>query len=82
MDSLATLQSMGLTLPTPPYIVGLILFGIVGMWAYWRGKKAQHPHTKWLGVALMFYPYAVSSTWLLYGVGLALCVGLWLEVGK
>lgn len=82
MESLNALQSMGLTLPTPAYIVGLILFGILGMWAYWHGKKAQLPRTKWLGVALMFYPYAVSSTWLLYGVGLALCAGLWLDAGK
>ncbi|MBC7699870.1 hypothetical protein [Aquabacterium sp.] len=79
MDTLDTLQSMGLTLPTPAYILGAILFGILGMVAYWHGKKVQRPRTKWLGVALMFYPYAVSSTWLLYGVGAALCVGLWLD---
>jgi hypothetical protein len=30
----------------------------------------------WLGVALMFYPYAVSGTVALYAVGLALCAGL------
>jgi hypothetical protein len=28
-------------------------------------------------VALMLYPYAVSVTWMLYGVGLLLCVGLY-----
>ncbi|RZL00243.1 MAG: hypothetical protein EOP36_16400 [Rubrivivax sp.] len=79
MDSLQTLQAMGLTLPTPAYLLGLILFGIVGMVAYWHGKKAQRPRRKWLGVALMFYPYAVSSTWLLYLVGAGLCLGLCLE---
>ncbi len=80
MDTLATLQSMGLTLPSPAYIVGAILFGILGMAAYWHGKKAQRPRTKWLGVALMFYPYAVPSTWLLYLVGLALCAGVWFDL--
>jgi hypothetical protein len=79
MDSLRTLQAMGLTLPTPAYILGVILFGIVGMVAYWHGKKMQRPRRKWLGVALMFYPYAVSSTWLLYLVGAGLCLGLYLE---
>jgi hypothetical protein len=30
----------------------------------------------WLGVALMFYPYAVSGTAALYAVGGALCIAL------
>jgi len=28
-------------------------------------------------VALMLYPYAISETWLLYAVGTALCVGVY-----
>jgi hypothetical protein len=79
MDTLTSLLGMGLTLPSPAYILGAILFGIIGMAAYWHGKKAQRPRIKWLGVALMFYPYLVPSTWLLYVVGLALCAGLWLN---
>jgi hypothetical protein len=79
MDTLTSLQGMGWTLPSPAYILGAILFGIIGMAAYWHGKKAQRPRIKWLGVALMFYPYLVPSTWLLYVVGLALCAGLWLN---
>jgi len=79
MDTLTSLQGMGLTLPSPAYILGAILFGIIGMAAYWHGKKAQRPRIKWLGVALMLYPYLVPSTWLLYVVGLALCAGLWLN---
>jgi hypothetical protein len=34
---------------------------------------------RWLGVALMLYPYVISQTWLLYGVGTALCAGLVLD---
>ena len=49
----------------------------LGMAAYWHGKRAQQPRTRWWGVALMFYPYVVSATWLLYAVGVALCLGLW-----
>ncbi len=78
MDTLSTLHSLGLELPSPAYIVGTILFGIIGMVAYWHGKKSQQRSTRWLGVALMLYPYVVPQTWLLYGVGLALCAGLWL----
>jgi hypothetical protein len=29
-----------------------------------------------VGVALMLYPYAIGATWLLYAVGIALCVGV------
>ena len=28
---------------------------------------------RWLGAALMFYPYLTRPTWLLYGAGIALC---------
>lgn len=77
METLSALQSLGLELPSPAYIVGAILFGLIGMAAYWHGKRAQQPRTRWWGVALMFYPYVVSATWLLYAVGVALCLGMW-----
>ncbi len=77
MDELNTLKSLGFELPTPAYLFGLCLFGIVGFAAWRYGKKTAHPTAKWIGVALMFYPYAVSQTWLLYAVGVALCVGLY-----
>jgi len=81
MDNLETLQAMGLTLPSPAYIVGAVLFGIIGIVAYRYGKRAEKPRSKWLGVALMFYPYAVSQTWLLYVVGVALCAGIIIDRG-
>ena len=77
MDDLNTLQSLGLTLPTPAYIAGAILFGLIGFAAYRYGKKTARPPAKWIGVALMLYPYAISETWLLFAVGLALCAGLY-----
>lgn len=73
MDEIAELQSLGFTLPSPAYIVGVILFSIVGYMAYRFGKKTAQPAPKWLGVALMLFPYVVSDTWLLYLVGSALC---------
>ncbi len=76
MDTLDTLKAMGLTLPSPAYIFGAIVFGLVGFAAWRYGKKTEHAPTKWLGVALMFYPYAISRTWMLYAVGVALCAGI------
>ncbi|OIQ91395.1 hypothetical protein GALL_266690 [mine drainage metagenome] len=77
MDQLDTLKSLGLTLPSPAYLIGSVLFSIIGYAAYRYGKKASATTTKWLGVAIMVYPYAISTTWQLYAVGTALCVGLY-----
>jgi hypothetical protein len=68
----AALQGLGISLPSPAYFIGAVLFGIVGLVAYYRGKAQGHKTKRWLGVALMFYPYAVSQTWLLYVIGIAL----------
>ena len=74
MDTLSTLHSLGLDLPSPAYIFGAIVFGLIGIAAFRSGRKSGRRTTLWLGVALMFYPYAISSTWLLYAVGVALCL--------
>ncbi len=79
MNDLATLQSLGLELPSPAYLFGAIVFGLIGWVAWRRGRKLERPRTLWLGVALMLYPYAISRTWLLYVVGLALCAGIALD---
>lgn len=72
MDFPQFLQTLGLDLPSPAYLIGLVVFGIVGMVAWAHGKRRQRPTTKWLGLALMLYPYVVPQTWLLYAVGAAL----------
>jgi hypothetical protein len=77
MNELAALQSLGIELPSPAYIFGAIVFGLIGYAAFRFGRKNERPATKWLGVALMLYPYAVSNTALMYAVGIALCAGAW-----
>lgn len=77
MDTLQTAQAMGLTLPGPGYIFGAILFGLAGFAAWRFGKRREQPTTRWLGVALMLYPYAVPNTLLLWLVGLGLCGAIW-----
>lgn len=79
MDRLETLKSLGISLPSPAYIVGAVLFGLIGIAVYRYGKRVGRPRSKWLGVALMLYPYATPQTWLLYVVGTALCVGVFMD---
>ena len=76
-DALKAAQEAGLTLPSPAYIFGSILFGLVGLGAWRYGKVIEHPRMRWMGVVLMFYPYLVGRTWLLYLVGCALCAAIW-----
>ena len=77
MDELKAVESMGFTLPSPAYLFGALLFGIIGYAAYRYGKKASLEIPKWIGVVLMIYPYAISETWQMYVVGAALCGGLY-----
>ena len=79
MDNLQALQSFGISLPSPAYIVGAILFGLAGIAAYRYGKRSGRWKSKWLGIALMLYPYAISRTWMLYVVGIALCAGIFID---
>jgi hypothetical protein len=78
MDELNTLGSLGLSLPTPAYLIGALLFGVVGYAAYRYGKRMSLEKVKWTGVVLMLYPYAISSTALLYLVGAGLCLALYI----
>ena len=73
MDELKNLESLGLVLPSPAYIAGAILFGLVGYAAFRRGRRTSRSVLTWMGSALMLYPYAVSQTWLLWVVGTAFC---------
>ena len=76
-DETAELAALGFTLPTPAYLVGVLLFSIVGMVAFWQGRRAKNAPVKWLGLALMLYPYLVWDSLWLYLVGGALCAAVW-----
>ena len=80
MDNLAALQSLGLSLPSPAYLAGALIFGLIGFGAYRHGKRAERPLTRWIGVGLMLYPYVIAQT-LLYTVGIVLCAGLFIDRG-
>jgi hypothetical protein len=77
-DSLGLLQGLGLELPTPTYLAGVLLFGIAGIVLWVQGRRRRKPAVKWIGLALMLYPYGVWSSAPLYIIGLLLCgAALW-----
>jgi hypothetical protein len=76
VDDVANPGLLGLTMPTPEYLIGAIVFSFVGFAAYRYGKKLSRPYPKWIGIGLMLYPYAVAQTWMLYAVGIGLCASL------
>jgi hypothetical protein len=76
VDDVASPGLLGLTMPTPEYLIGAIVFSFVGFAAYRYGKRLSRPYPKWIGIGLMLYPYAVAQTWMLYAVGIGLCASL------
>ena len=76
-DAIHAAQESGLSLPSPAWIFGCILFSLIGFAAWRYGKTAQNPRVRWLGVALMVYGYVAGPTWLLWGIGIALCGAIW-----
>ncbi len=81
MDELKTLEAGGLasgfTLPSPAWLFGSLVFGLIGWAAYRYGKKLEDWLIRGIGIALMLYPYLISDTVMLYGVGAALCFSLY-----
>lgn len=65
-----------LQLPTPGSLFGSIVIGTIGLAAFIYGRKSQRYQPVVLGIALMVYPYFVTQTWLLYGIGAVLIAGL------
>lgn len=78
MDELNKLAEMGIPLPSPAWLAGAIVFGVIGIAAFRYGRRKARPRIEWVGIALILYPYVVSNTLLLYGVGGALCLALYL----
>jgi hypothetical protein len=77
MELIETLQMLGIEMPSIWYLAGMLLFSIIGIAAFWQGRKLKRPPVKWLGLALMLYPYVVWSTAGIYVVGVGLCIALW-----
>jgi hypothetical protein len=63
-------------MPTPAALFAALIFGIIGLAAFRYGKKSSQWQPMVLGMALLAYPYFFSDVRLLYGVGVALTVAL------
>ncbi len=57
-------------------LIADLLFGMIGLAAFGYGRKQGRIKTMLIAVAIMVYPYFVSGTLLLYGVGIVLTVML------
>lgn len=64
------LHALGIDMPSPVYLLGLVVFGLIGYVAYRRGRKTSRTALLWVGLATMLYPYVVPQTWLLWLIGL------------
>ena len=60
------------------YLIGGILFSGIGFVALAYAKKQGRWKTALIGVLLMFYPYFVSGTLMLYGIGVLLTICLFM----
>jgi hypothetical protein len=76
-ETLALFEAMGLTLPTPAYLAAVLVFGIIGMVLFWQGRRRRNSKVKWIGLALMLYPYLIWGTVPVYVVGVGLCAAAW-----
>ncbi len=77
-ESLALLEAAGLTIPPPAYLVAVLLFGAIGLVLFVIGRRRRKRTVKWVGLALMLYPYVVWGTAPVWIVGVSLCaVAIW-----
>jgi len=58
-------------------IMGGIIFGIIGWYAFMHGWKQKSIRPSIIGIALMIYPYFVPNTILFYIIGIALTAALY-----
>jgi len=56
----------------------MIVFGAIGMGAFLYGKNLSRLGPLFIGLILMIYPYFVSGIFLMWGIGIALCVWLFM----
>ena len=63
-----------LALFSPALLIGGMIFGSIGMYAFVRGWKNKAWRSLLIGGALSIYPWFVTNTILFYLVGIGLCV--------
>ena len=64
-------------MPTPAALLASLVFGAIGLTAFFYGKKHALIVPMVLGTGLMVFPYFVSDAWLVWGIGVALVAAIW-----
>ena len=59
-------------LPTPTALFGMLMFSLIGLWAFKEGRREANIKEVLVGLALMLYSYFTAETWILWSVGGAL----------
>lgn len=49
-------------------------FGVFGFFFLKQGRKQAQPVAIVSGLALMIYPYFIENPWIVFGIGITLCV--------
>ena len=65
----------------PAALVASLLFGAIGLGVFMYGKRMVLYKPMVIGFVLMVYPYFVPQTWLIYTIGCALCLALYVFRG-
>lgn len=59
-------------------LFGALIFGSIGLVAFMIGKKKSNAKLLIIGILLMGYPYLVTNTPALYGIGAVLTLALFI----
>jgi hypothetical protein len=81
MGDLQSLQSVlgsSFAFPSAANLFASVLFGIIGYAAFRYGRKTRSRNPVYIGLLLMLYPFVVSETWMMYAVGITLCLALFI----
>ena len=65
---------LGLVSNQTAFITGILVFLVMGLLAFRRGKQTKRAEFTVIGLVFMVFPYAVSQVWLLWSIGVALMV--------
>lgn len=72
LDPLGLMDAMGAHF-TLSSIIASLLFGVIGLYLFRRGRALQHRTWIFIGLALMIYPMFTSKPWQDWGIGAWLC---------